>query len=111
MGMVAHWLPVIFFGFYALLTVALVLTNQKLLKGFVNKRPDLVGTHFPEAGVAGRDPRKLFFFLKSSTANILADDAQLLRLRNRLVWLVRTMVLSLSLLAISIVLALILLRQ
>ncbi len=73
---------------YGALCCAVVFTNHQLLKAFLKKRPDLMLKHCPELGASGRHPKKLFFFMRPSTAGILSDDPELLRLRNRLVKLV-----------------------
>jgi hypothetical protein len=103
--MVSGLLPLVFLAAYAGLCLLAVLTNQHLLKAFATQRPDLVRKHLPECATRGRHPNKLFFFLKPSTAKILAAEPQLLQLRNRLVWLVWCLAIYLMVLAGLLVLA------
>src|SRR5512137_1721717 len=83
--MMGGWLPLLLLFVYGGLCLSAVLCNQRLLRLFLTKRPDLVARHLPEAFGRWRHPRKLFFFLKPSTAKVLADDQELLQLRTRLI--------------------------
>lgn len=104
--MITGWIPLLLFATYMGLTLAAVFTNHRLLRMFVAKRPDLVRKHFPEAAVEGRNPTKLFFFLRPSTATLLANDQQLSRLRNRLVCLLYSLLTLLFLIVILMLIAL-----
>ena len=86
--MVSWNLPLLLLIVYGSICFAGVFVNQRLVSRFRTKRPDLVAKYLPEASDRLAHPKKLVFFLKPSTAKILADDQELLRLRNRLVWLV-----------------------
>jgi len=85
--MTSEWLTLLLLMSYLGLCVAAVLINQRLLKVFTAKRPDLVAKYLPEATVRNRHPQKFFFFLKPSAAKILAGEAELLKLRRYLIWL------------------------
>ncbi len=106
--MVSGWLPLLLLIAYGALCLAAVYVNQRLLRMFLTKRPDLVARYLPEAAIHGRHPKKLFFFLKPSTAKLLADDPELLRLRQRFIWLLWCIPLYLLLIALFIVLAMVL---
>ncbi|MFH0794167.1 MAG: hypothetical protein V2A74_09065, partial [bacterium] len=71
--------------------------GHRLLNRFRTKRPDLVVDYLPEAANHFAHPSKFFFFLKPSSAKLLADEPELLRLRKIFIWLLWSIVLYLIL--------------
>ncbi len=69
--MISGWVPFLLVGLYFCLCIATAVSAQQMLVIFRSKRPDLVNRHMPDAFDHFADPRRLFFFLKSSTAVIL----------------------------------------
>jgi len=106
--MMGGWLPLFLLFAYGGLCFAAVLCNQRLLRLFRMKRPDLVTRYLPEASNQLRHPRKLFFFLKPSTAKILADDQELLQLRTRLICIIWCIPFYLIVTAVLMILAIVL---
>ena len=95
---------VLFVGYLGL-CLASVFVNQRLLRQFVTKRPDLAAKYLPEAAGSLAHPKKLLFFLKPVAAKILSGDQELLQLRNRLVSLVWGLVLYLILILVLMLVA------
>ena len=83
--MISGWVPFLLVGLYFCLCIATAVSAQQMLVIFRSKRPDLVNRHMPDAFDHFADPRRLFFFLKSSTAVIFAGDQELLQARKRLI--------------------------
>ena len=67
------------------LWIATAVQSHRLLQAFKERMPAKASTVLPEAFVAGRHPKKVWFFFTNEASRVLADDSQLDMMRKSFV--------------------------